>query len=259
MESRKHNSLTDTTFWNVKMASVALCVALIFLTQTCPNPEIKGVVVGEDGGFSFEDPECSLEGGCACAQTYQPICFDDEVTYFSPCHAGCVDWMAKEADREEMGINSTVCACWDGDVVQPTDGICGSQVCSGMGLSMLILWIFFFFTFANNTTVQIILMRSVATADSAFSLSVHGFFWNCMDIPGTWILGKLFDEACVIWDAGTCTRDGSCAVFEVSGLTTAWSFYYGVCGKLVSLCFMLWAWKVTKGSPLGDKKYDAKK
>ena len=113
-EAKYHTKLTQTAFWNVKMACISLVAAVLQATQSCSNPDIKGVNMND---FSFEAPACAVNASCGCSQTYQPLCFNDEVTYFSPCHAGCTDWMKKEGDRVENGINSTACSCWEGEEV----------------------------------------------------------------------------------------------------------------------------------------------
>ncbi len=34
--------------------------------------------------------ECYTRNNCSCNQNYIPVCTrEDEITYFSPCHAGC--------------------------------------------------------------------------------------------------------------------------------------------------------------------------
>jgi len=156
-----------------------------------------------------------------------------------------------------MNVAPPLCShmCVACSQIQPTDGICSSQVCENMALALFILFTFIFFTFQNNTTVQIMLMRSVPTEDSAYSLAVHAFFWNLMDIPGTAILGYLFDSACVVEDAGTCQRSAGCAVFDNEKMASAWATYFGVGGKFVSMCFMTMAWQAVKGTQMGEEEH----
>ncbi|XP_067634401.1 solute carrier organic anion transporter family member 74D-like [Eurosta solidaginis] len=82
--------------WNVLVGilTVAGCVAYAFIG--CPGNEQSMIVNIPDGNSSSM---ASCNSGCYCDYVpFSPVCGENQMTYISPCHAGC-----KQEIREENG------------------------------------------------------------------------------------------------------------------------------------------------------------
>ncbi|GMI31172.1 hypothetical protein TeGR_g2479 [Tetraparma gracilis] len=266
-------------------AFLSMCIAgLIYVTASCPTEEIVGVDYVDGVATSMVDPPWVAEAGCAACYnpadvpegtkpgaSYMPVCYN-KTTYFSPCHLGCVDW-----DDDEKMILASNCSYTVGrgnatDEFNPLDspdspyhgeyivkeGWCPEQQCSSMGIILLLMFLYLALTFTNNVPMNIVMMRAVPTEMSGLSLACLDIWGKVLgDIPGTLIIGVLFDKAGLIQnlltDPISCETMQSWAIFDIETLKFYMFVMNGVVPKVFSFIFAVLAWNyITKDPELSE-------
>ena len=237
VESSKHTCLNDTAFWNIKMAIISCCLFASMSLISCPETKYEGI---GDAASNYEHYTPACANGCECAQVYLPICVNGNKTYFSPCHAGCSEWDAGLGFVDETvcpicfadgGGNATTIADPEMRIVL---GVCAGQRCNKLGVMLLVFFAAILFTFMNNTPCNIMLMRCIPTEYSGLSLALSDVIYKITgDIPGTLLLGQLFDNACIVKNKSTCPE--SCAIFDKASMIFSTSISIGSTGKGMSV------------------------
>ena len=104
---------------------------------------------------------CNADCNCT-TESYDPICGDNNIEYFSPCHAGCTD-VIDDGDDPLY----TDCSCvWssDDDVsvrnATASPGIC-AQDCDVFGLFLFLFLCINLTTFISSTAGQAATLRQV--------------------------------------------------------------------------------------------------
>jgi len=142
---------------------------------------------------------------------YEPVCFQEEISYISPCHAGCTSIHGTEY------IN---CQCLPKGGDQVTIGLCKNNCSLSMYLFLLILFIVTYIETLMATPQLIIVLRSVKHDIQSFSLG----FENCImkivaQIPAPILFGIIIDKQCLFWSLSTYNHRGSCFIYNGNQLT----------------------------------------
>ncbi|PIK33377.1 putative solute carrier organic anion transporter family member 2A1 [Apostichopus japonicus] len=83
--------------------AITIIIDPIFLFVGCPNRQLVGVnqqypLLDAENTTSLE-ATCNVNNNCTCDVDFEPICGHDNLTYFSPCFAGC-----ESSSVDEMNI-----------------------------------------------------------------------------------------------------------------------------------------------------------
>ncbi|XP_033104200.1 solute carrier organic anion transporter family member 5A1-like [Anneissia japonica] len=130
---------------------LGVLISLPMFSTGCDNPEISGL--------PLEESLC----GCSCpSNTYSPVCGKDDVTYVTPCHAGCegVEFNSNESNKVYID-----CYCVSSKDVNQTDlasdhvveGECEWNCDMFIPITIFIASIIFIESFKINPTIIITL------------------------------------------------------------------------------------------------------
>jgi len=197
---------------NIAASIVALmCCAILF--KSCPDTVFGGVntLTGGGGALGEITAPCNLK--CACSkETYDPVCGDDDVTYFSGCFAGC---------QGRSGDTFSNCSCVLGASQGSRKGKCESLPCGhgGKYVYLFIMFVFLFFSFLIAVPSIQITLRVVPFSQRTFAI---GFQWLLVrvlaTIPGPLLYGYQLDRYCVL-SADHCGDESSCEVYRNKDLS----------------------------------------
>lgn len=150
------------------------------------------------------DTSCSKT--CHCSpHVYQPICYQEEITYLSPCHAGC---------SFLNGTDYSNCTCLsNSDAVRM--GSCQNVCLTETFLFLLILFVVTFFQTLMATPQLIIILRSVQHELQSFGLGLENCIMKILaQIPAPILFGIIIDDQCLFWSQASCDRRGSCFIYN---------------------------------------------
>ncbi|KAK7502290.1 hypothetical protein BaRGS_00006243 [Batillaria attramentaria] len=218
---------------------------------------------------------CNSNCGCHL-RTFSPVCGADGITYFSPCHAGCLGkenvtlqtfgncncikmpstseveddhesgfhhyeqvytGRAKYQQQQQSGSFDRS-ASYGGEV---TRGRCGPVgPCSKFYIALPFMILGVVFRSFMVTPLSMLILRSVPVQDKAFGLGLEWLGLRLLGtIPGPILLGTIIDSACAVWQL-SCRGSGQCWVYNLADLNLRLALYWaGTCILTAMLCF--WA------------------
>ncbi|XP_053619039.1 solute carrier organic anion transporter family member 5A1 isoform X2 [Plodia interpunctella] len=250
------------------------CYALLFFLG-CDNIKMAGTTIPYTNNSNVEPFKVNLTAACnfncLCTETdMEPVCGNNGLTYFSPCHAGCA---AFSSSRD----NFTNCACVHENSHDMALGGLGAVV-SGASASALtagaahdyssevtvvpvatagacnppcttifpFLVLLFFMTFVVAVTqmpLLMIVLRSVSEEERSFALGMQFVIFRLFGyIPAPIVFGNLIDSTCLLWKQ-SCSgeKGGRCLLYDIEQFRYR---YVGLCGgiKIVALGIFLADW-----------------
>ncbi|XP_013386910.1 solute carrier organic anion transporter family member 4A1-like [Lingula anatina] len=240
---------------NFFLVFISLLFVPVFFLQ-CPNLEFAGITTGyhngSDVGFTSA---CNTECGCSALQ-YNPICGSDLVTYYSPCHAGCLNWTTIGGAKTytncrcvaaSPSVNATA-------VDNACTGLCPVAPLVGYLVILLILMLL---VFAASVCGIMGTLRSIPSSERAVGISVQWILLRSFGfIPGGIAFGHFFDKTCLLWQT-TCDESttSACLFYDNWSLGVHMLIVCGVL-KTTSLLFVTLAWKLYKPPLPPDLNYD---
>uniref|UniRef100_A0A8C6X170 Solute carrier organic anion transporter family member n=1 Tax=Naja naja TaxID=35670 RepID=A0A8C6X170_NAJNA len=128
------------------MCTMSSLLAIFIFFIDCPNMPMAGHLTA--GHFNLSDP-CNME--CHCLrETYNPVCGNDGITYYSPCHAGCRKASINHDSGEKVYHE---CSCIIGPNTPvsglATAGKCTSS-CERRTLLLIFMFVIILFTFLSS-------------------------------------------------------------------------------------------------------------
>ncbi|CAH1250151.1 SLCO1C1 [Branchiostoma lanceolatum] len=165
---------------------------------------------------------------CNCLdEEFTPVCGANDITYFSPCYAGCKDRAKVSNDTDlEIFIYSN-CKCIEHGVI-PLEGKkysgayaesnqCPDEDCSADVFLVFLLFITAFIMTFFVTPFMIAILRSVGTNEGPMAYGIAGFFGRILGgLMAPVIYGAVIDVSCIIF-AKRCGRtEGECLLYDVN-------------------------------------------
>uniref|UniRef100_UPI00358F6865 solute carrier organic anion transporter family member 4A1-like n=1 Tax=Myxine glutinosa TaxID=7769 RepID=UPI00358F6865 len=227
-------------------AFVCLFCILVFLVQ-CPNAPFAGITVSYQANSSFRQHDnssfvdplvSSCNTNCSCTHsTYNPVCGTDQITYYSPCHAGC---RSVYQTHPKTYVNCTcIVANEDGSAVhgQAAAGKCQGS-CSTLPLFLLFFFFVIFFTFFCSIPALMATLRCVPDGQRSFALGLQWIVVRALGgIPGPIAFGSFIDRTCQLWQKD-CGELGACHLYHNAAMSNS-TLLLGISYKLLSISFFL--------------------
>ncbi|XP_041974935.1 solute carrier organic anion transporter family member 5A1 [Aricia agestis] len=245
------------------------CYALLFFLG-CDNIKMAGTTIPYTNNSNVEPFKVNLTAACnfncLCADTdMEPVCGNNGLTYFSPCHAGCAAFSSRsnftncacvhEHVREEAGSMGVVGAAASaltaagardyGEVtVVPvaTAGACNPP-CTTIFPFLVLLFFMTFVVAVTQMPLLMIVLRSVSEEERSFALGMQFVIFRLFGyIPAPILFGNLIDSTCILWKQ-SCSgeKGGRCLLYDIEQFRYR---YVGLCGgiKIVALGIFIADW-----------------
>ncbi|XP_046468957.1 solute carrier organic anion transporter family member 3A1 isoform X1 [Neodiprion pinetum] len=232
-----------------------VCYGLLFFLG-CDNVKMAGTTIPYFNSTT-KGPEpfqvnltAACNFGCECRMTdVEPVCGNNGLTYFSPCHAGCTAFSSKS--------NFTNCACIHGNLsmVPPaapefaevtvvpvaTAGPCTSP-CRTIFPFLILLFFMTFIVAVTQMPLLMIVLRSVSEEERSFALGMQFVIFRLFGyIPAPILFGNLIDSTCILWKSTCGEKGGRCLLYDIEQFRYR---YVGLCAgiKILALALFLVDW-----------------
>lgn len=224
------------------------CYALLFFLG-CDNLKMAGTTIpyynsGSPHSAADQPFQPNLTAacnfGCECNLfDAEPVCGNNGLTYFSPCHAGCTAFSSN--------TNYTNCACVQANTTSSLSSSTSSQFVGAEGsqaealtdyaevtvvpiatagpcLSKCrtiypFLILLFFMTFIVASTqmpLLMIVLRSVSEEERSFALGMQFVIFRLFGyIPAPIVFGNLIDSTCLLWQNPCGKAGGRCLIYDI--------------------------------------------
>nr|XP_060627962.1 solute carrier organic anion transporter family member 4A1 [Anolis sagrei ordinatus] len=220
--------------------SSLLAIFIFFID--CPNMPMAGVTQMYDGSdllqghLNLSSP-CNAECDCL-REMYSPVCGNDDIMYYSPCHAGCKQVSTNQENGKKVYHE---CSCIPSSA-SSSSGLATAGKCSSSCEKRTILLIFIFvvilFTFLSSIPALTATLRCVPDRQRSFALGIQWIVVRTLGgIPGPIAFGSMIDKSCLLWQ-NQCGEQGSCFVYQnfaMSRYTLTAGLIYKVMGSLFFL------------------------
>ncbi|XP_074651189.1 solute carrier organic anion transporter family member 74D-like [Tubulanus polymorphus] len=212
---------------------LTIIVAILFACLTllkCDQTTIDGIQLKQ---FAVK-PEItnltkSCNENCQCNTAFfHPTCVDD-VTYYSPCFAGC----SESTDSNSKVYNN--CSCRQNGTVEP--GICDSR-CNQLTPYVIILVLICMAAALPAMPWTMISLRCVHPDDKSIAMGFASFAGSLAFLPTPVIYGMVIDQTCAIQRPElSCGRDISgCLVYDKDAYNLRFHMIVVGLRALVPLC-----------------------
>nr|NP_609293.2 organic anion transporting polypeptide 30B, isoform B [Drosophila melanogaster]NP_723463.1 organic anion transporting polypeptide 30B, isoform A [Drosophila melanogaster]NP_995668.1 organic anion transporting polypeptide 30B, isoform C [Drosophila melanogaster]AAF52781.2 organic anion transporting polypeptide 30B, isoform A [Drosophila melanogaster]AAN10695.1 organic anion transporting polypeptide 30B, isoform B [Drosophila melanogaster]AAS64664.1 organic anion transporting polypeptide 30B, len=261
------------------------CYAMLFFLG-CDNLKMAGTTIpyytSNKHGSTLEQPfqvnlTAACNFGCECLTSeVEPVCGNNGLTYFSPCHAGCT------AFSSTSNTNYTNCACVRANIsssiyrgaggsqaqalsanenfaevtVVPvaTAGPCATP-CRTIYPFLILLFFMTFLVASTQMPLLMIVLRSVSEEERSFALGMQFVIFRLFGyIPAPILFGNLIDSTCILWKSSCGEKGGRCLIYDIEKFRYK---YVGLCAsvKLIALViFMVDWWLVRRRKQLEKMK-----
>nr|XP_026695031.1 solute carrier organic anion transporter family member 4C1-like [Ciona intestinalis] len=222
------------------VSSFLVACASPLLLLRCDNMPLAGTTVpyhydGLTGGqVQSRNLNSSCNSLCNCqAEFYSPACdIGTGVTYFSPCHGGCI-LNERTTNFTQMYTN---CSCI-GENNTLTDGVCPTS-CNKLAPFLGLAFVMVLLVFLSHTPAAVVTLRIVPPSMRSFAVGLEWLFMRALGtIPGPIMYGNFIDSTCIIWQRKSCGDvRGSCWVYDSAGMAITF-MVLSIVGNLVSAAF----------------------
>ncbi len=205
------------------------------------NPDNDNNKVTGGLGNNFDN---ACNAGCGCSgYPYEPVCGGD-ISYFSPCYAGCT-----YSSDGSTKFNNCTCVSSSPSSVTGSElpaletelGKCSTD-CGLLPIFLLVLLVIMFVTFLNNVPGTVVNLKSVSPRQRSIGTSTQQLIARLFgSVPGPLVFGAVLDSSCQLWES-KCGSRGSCWEYDNADLRTK-LVLMGVVPKIFSALFYFFSWR----------------
>nr|CAH8823628.1 unnamed protein product [Trichobilharzia regenti] len=205
---------------------ILACICSFFILG-CKNPSIAGLTVPypENPSFAYEmSSGCNV--GCSCDKNeWSPVCHTpSDITYISPCYAGCTQrFLSNTSQQEFHNCSCTLQSSNRNNISYTTSssiwgitklGECDLQCNRLIPFVIVLTWLLFLTGVIQNPLLMVT-MRSVGHNERSFALGLKFVIVRFLaNLPSPIVFGRVIDGACRFWRS-ECGRQGDCAFVDV--------------------------------------------
>ncbi|XP_071080205.1 solute carrier organic anion transporter family member 4A1-like [Haliotis cracherodii] len=228
--------------------NVGLCVLSSILgfalLAKCPNVQLAGMEIPYPGESSVDANTATCRESCDCSkQMYNPVCGADDIVYYSPCHAGCIN-------QNTLGPLATYgnCSCVAHSTMnRTTNDVISTAVkgrcdidCNNLYILAPLLFVMLLSVLTTTTPVSMATLRCVDPQLKPFAL---GFQWMLMrllgSIPGPVLIGFVLDSSCEIWSPPSPDGTRFCMLYNKHRMSIGVFTWWIVVNIIAALCFLI--------------------
>ncbi|XP_077990594.1 solute carrier organic anion transporter family member 5A1-like [Glandiceps talaboti] len=230
---KKFNMNTTGT---ARLAFICVLVSFISFASLfplrCGALDLAGISVGykprefkeiEIGTINITS-QCNSR--CQCDPwSYQPVCGENGITYYSPCHAGCQQIIVGVDRQDNLVMNFTNCACISeyfqdevtrDDSTYATFGKCERDCSKELGLFMAVLTGLVVITATVQVPILMTTLRCVGENEKPLALGMQFVLLKTIAlIPAPMYYGKAIDGTCLLWEK-LCEDEGACLEYDLN-------------------------------------------
>lgn len=259
------------------------CYSFLFFLG-CDNLPMAGTTIPYYNNTPHQPFQVNLTAacnfGCECPMTdVEPVCGNNGLTYFSPCHAGCTSTSSSSRS------NYSNCACVhqnssrkhqqiyegvegaqahalnsDDDAYQEvtvipvaTAGPC-HKPCNTIYPFLILLFFMTFIVASTQMPLLMIVLRSVSEEERSFALGMQFVIFRVFGyIPAPILFGNLIDSSCLLWKTTCGESGGRCLIYDIEKFRFK---YIGLCTAIKFVALSIFAvdwWLVRNQKHLEDK------
>ncbi|XP_050076615.1 solute carrier organic anion transporter family member 4C1 [Anopheles maculipalpis] len=255
------------------------CYGLLFFLG-CENLKMAGTTIPyyNSSAHNVEPFQVNLTAacnfGCECHMyDVEPVCGNNGLTYFSPCHAGCTAFSSSS--------NYTNCACVQANVTNnsiyrgaegaqaqalnaheafaevtvvpvATAGVCNTP-CRTIYPFLILLFFMTFVVASTQMPLLMIVLRSVSEEERSFALGMQFVIFRLFGyIPAPIVFGNLIDSSCLLWKSTCGEKGGRCLIYDIEKFRYK---YVGLCAsiKIIALVIFIIDWWLVRRRKNMDK------
>ncbi|XP_043840390.1 solute carrier organic anion transporter family member 4A1 [Dromiciops gliroides] len=221
--------------------TVISLLAICIFFMHCPNMPVAGVTHKYNGSILPEGSlqllaSCNEKCGCL-REIYSPVCGIDNVTYYSPCHAGCfkVSTLAEGGKKVYRDCSCILPQHFPSNLGHATAGKCTSS-CQRKALLLVFVFAVILFTFLSSIPALTATLRCVSDRQRSFALGIQWIVVRTLGgIPGPIAFGWVIDKACLLWQ-NQCGEQGSCYIYQNSAMSH-YTLIAGIVYKVLGIIF----------------------
>ncbi|XP_063101593.1 solute carrier organic anion transporter family member 4C1 isoform X1 [Cavia porcellus] len=200
-------------------SGVALVLTFLLICAKCENEPFAGVSESYNGTGDLGNLTAPCNANCNCLRSYYyPLCGRDGVQYFSPCFAGCLNYVSNSKPKryyncscieKKAEITSTESVSFEAKA-----GKCETH-CTNLPVFLGMFFVTVIFTFMAGTPITVSILRCVDQRQRSLALGTQFMLLRLLGtIPGPIIFGATIDSTCTLWDINECGIKGACWVYD---------------------------------------------
>ncbi|XP_012564749.1 solute carrier organic anion transporter family member 4C1 [Hydra vulgaris] len=198
--------------WDCQKTLKVICVFAIMSTIFipivligCDEQEVVGVAVpyldSSNASISLNST-CNIN--CHCNNhVYKPVCsINDQKTFYSPCHAGCIKALQKNGTYHN-------CACSSFLDETLVDGPCISK-CTLYPYFVVGSFFLLFVSFMNAVPLVNATFWTLPLSLGSLGIGFQQVFLRFLGmIPSSAVFGRIIDASCLTWNSNECTGENT--------------------------------------------------
>ncbi|XP_063102832.1 solute carrier organic anion transporter family member 4C1-like [Cavia porcellus] len=199
-------------------SGVALVLTFLLICAKCENEPFAGVSESYNGIGDLGNLTAPCNTNCNCLRSYYyPLCGRDGVQYFSPCFAGCLNYVSNSKPKRYYN-----CSCIEKKAeITSTESVnfeakagkCETH-CTNLPVFLGMFFVTVIYTFMAGTRITVSILRCVDQRQRSLALGTQFMLLRLLGtIPGPIIFGATIDSTCTLWDINECGIKGACWVY----------------------------------------------
>uniref|UniRef100_A0A671XTR5 Solute carrier organic anion transporter family member n=1 Tax=Sparus aurata TaxID=8175 RepID=A0A671XTR5_SPAAU len=215
-------------------------LSLFFFTMSCENAKVAGVTLSYNSVDTVSYDKHSLltacNSDCLCsASDWDPVCGENDVTYVSPCLAGCT---GSTGSGKNTVFSNCSCVGVAGNFTASTGQCPHTDDCDRMFPYFLALSVITSFIISlGGTPGYMFLIRCIKPQLKSLALGFHALATRTLaGIPAPIYFGAIIDTTCLKWGQKRCGGIGACRIYNTTAYRIA---YLGLTLSLRTISFII--------------------